>query len=46
MEKAEVKVYLKKPLKDSLAEESKKSGDSMSFIMSQALERELKRRSK
>lgn len=46
MEKVQVKVYMPKYLAEKLDDEHKKSGHSKSRIVSDATEKELKRRSK
>lgn len=46
MEKVQVKVYMPKPIADKLHEESKKSGQSKSHIMTEAAKKEIKRRCK
>ncbi|WOZ57821.1 hypothetical protein ZP9_00005 [Shewanella phage ZP9] len=44
MEKVQVKVYMPKSLAEKLDDESVKSGESKSFIVSEATKKELKRR--
>ena len=46
MNKVQVKVYMPRSIAEKLDEEHKKSGDSKSYIVSESVKKELKRRSK